>query len=368
LTCLRNFQLKRTGARFSKFALGFTFLVFKKNMAEDTPQQKAASIPVPTAPPEPDLDSLLAATPQFAELFGEPKKESGKNAESTEPTQQVAEAEAAPEVPAAEPIEEPEKVEETPPEPETPEPPKESDSVQKRIDKLTAQRKSAEEKAAALEAEIAGLKAKQAEPRLPAPTASSPLANVGSIPELQKRVDLAFQVKNWAIRHLDGGEIDMGNGQTQLFSGDQVRDMLARSEDIITRHAPTQANYIVARTDFDSQARKTYPKLFQSGTPENAEYLMWLEVFPECQRYPDIALIVGDAITGRQFRAAKGQKPKVNGAQPLAAPNPAAAPRVPQSRAMTSEELTDIARDPSGPALDRFVSQLIEGARAERKK
>jgi hypothetical protein len=339
-------------------------------MAEDKPQQKTASIPVPTTAPEPDLDSLLAATPQFAELFGEPKKESGKEPESTEPTQETA-AEATPvELPVAEPIEEeqPEKAEETPPEPETPEPPKETDSVQKRIDKLTAQRKTAEEKAAALEAEIASLKQKQAEPRLPAPTASSPLANVGSIAELQKRVELAYQVKNWAMRHLDGGEIDMGNGQTQLFNGDQVRDMWARSEEIITRHAPTQAAYIQARSDFDGQARKTYPKLFQPGTPENAEYRMWLEVFPECQRYPDIALIVGDAINGRLARTAKGQKPKVNGAQPLAAPNPAAAPRVPQSRAMTSEELTDIARDPSGPALDRFVSQLIEGARAERKK
>jgi hypothetical protein len=360
---------KRTGARFFFGAWIGKFLVFQ-NMAEDTkPQQKTAPVPVPQQEPEPDLDSLLAATPQFAELFGEPKKESGKDPESTEPTQETA-AEATVELPAAEPIEEeqPEKAEETPSEPE-PEPQKpEHDSVQKRIDKLTAQRKSAEEKAQALESEIASLKAKQAEPRLPAPTPSSPLANVGSIAELQKRVDLAYQVKNWAMRHLDGGEIIMENGQSQLFNGDQVRDMWARSEEIITRHAPTQYAYIQARTDFDSQARKTYPKLFQSGTPENAEYRTWLEVFPECQRYPDIALIIGDAITGRLARAAKGQKPKVNGAQPLAAPNPAAAPRVPQNRAMSSEELTEIARDPSGPALDRYVSQLIEGARTERKK
>jgi hypothetical protein len=356
-------------AHASLNAPGFLFT----DMAEDKPQiQKTATIQVPQAPPEPDLDSLLAATPQFAELFGEPKKESGKEPESTEPTQETAEAEAPPvELPKAEPIEEepPAQPEETPPEPETPEPQKpESDSVQKRIDKLTAQRKSAEEKAAALEAEIASLKTKQAEPRLPAPTPTSPLANVGSIAELQKRVELAYQVKNWAMRHLDGGEIDMGNGQTQLFNGDQVRDMWARSEEIITRHAPTQAAYIQARTDFDSQARKMYPKLFQPGTAENAEYRTWLEVFPECQRYPDIALIIGDALTGRQYRTAKGQKPKVNGSQPLAAPNPAAGPRVPQSRAMTSDELTDIARDSHGPAMDRFVAQLIEGARAERKK
>jgi hypothetical protein len=339
-------------------------------MAEDTPQQKTASIPVPTTAPEPDLDSLLAATPQFAELFGEPKKESGKEPESTEPTQETA-AEAAPvELPVAEPIEEehPEKVEETPPEPETPEPPKETDSVQKRIDKLTAQRKTAEEKAAALEAEIATLKAKQSEPKLPAPSVESPLADVGSMAELSERLNKAYQVKEWAMRHLDGGEIIGQDGKTQFISGDQVREAWARSEAVITRHAPQRAQYLQARNDFDSQARRLYPKLFQLGTPENAEYRTWLEVFPECQRYPDIALIVGDAITGRQFRAAKGQKPKMNGAQPLAAPNPAAAPRVPQSRAMTSEELTDIVRDPSGPALDRFVSQLIEGARAERKK
>src|SRR5262245_57972621 len=117
-------------------------------MAEETttPHQQSPKPVVSTEIPEPDLDKLLAATPEFAELFGEPKKESGTTEPQKEPAQDAVEESPAPEVLPSE---------ETPPEePATEEPveePKEPDAVQKRIDQLTAQRKTAEEKAAKLD-------------------------------------------------------------------------------------------------------------------------------------------------------------------------------------------------------------------------
>src|SRR4029077_12293574 len=118
-----------------------------------TPQPAA----VKTELPEPDLDALLAVTPQFAELFGEGKKESGSTEPTKEPVQDVVEeAEPRVELPEALPVEEEPAV----PEQESTEEPKEPDAVQKRIDQITAQKKSAEEKAAKLEAELTDLQAK----------------------------------------------------------------------------------------------------------------------------------------------------------------------------------------------------------------
>jgi hypothetical protein len=97
----------------------------------------------------------------------------------------------------------------------------------------------------------------------------------------------------------------------------------------------------------------------------------WLTVFPECRKYPDIALIIGDAIMGRKVRLAKAAQKGNGQTPPLATPQPAAAPRVPKSRALSGEELSAIATDSSGKALDRFVDGLIAGgaeARAQRSK
>jgi hypothetical protein len=159
----------------------------------------------------------------------------------------------------------------------------------------------------------------------------------------------------------------MGDGKTDFLSGDQVKGILARAEDMITQHIPAQHNFIQAKREFDTQANKFYPSLFKAGSNEQAEYRSWLTVFPECQRYPDIALIVGDAMVGRTIRLGKakatgGKSVNGNGNNPLATPSPASAPKVPKSRALSGNELQAIATNPDGGALDAFVSSLIENA------
>jgi len=337
-------------------------------MAEEP---KGTQTPPPAEPlPEPDLDDLLSKIPLFKDAFG-PEGQSG----DTKPT---APKEPAPEVPEA-PAEVPDEIqppEELPPEEgEAPEEPKPeiSDSVQKRIDKLTAQRKSAEEKAATLEVELADLKGKFQAPPPVAPTPSSPLAGIETKAQLQERVKLVLRAKSWAIQNLDGGNVDLGEGKTKFLDGPEVKQILANAEEMLSLHVPQRDKYIDAKADFDSQALKSYPSLFKAGSADNQEFVSWLTVFPECRKYPDIALIVGDAIMGRKVRLAKAAQGKGGNGQtpPLATPQPAAAPRVPKSRALSGEELSAIATDPSGKAMDRFVDSLIAGgeeARAQRSK
>jgi hypothetical protein len=301
------------------------------------------------------LDDLLSHIPLFKDAFG-PEGESG----DTKPT---APKEPAPEKAQAAPAEVPDEIrppEELPPEVEEPPPEEEpkqeiSDSVQKRIDKLTAQRKGAEEKAAALEAELTDL----------------PLAGIETKAELQERVKLVLRAKSWAIQNLDGGNIDLGEGKTQWLDGPQVKQILANAEEILSVHVPQRDKYIDAKSDFDSQALRAYPSLFKAGSVDNQEMNSWLKVFPECRKFPDIALIIGDAIMGRKVRLAKSAQKGNGQTPPLATPQPAAAPRVPKSRALSGEELSAIATDPNSKALDRFVDSLIAGgqeARAQRSK
>ena len=338
-------------------------------MAEEP---KGTQTPPPAEPlPEPDLDDLLSKIPLFKDAFG-PEGQSG----DTKPT---APKEPAPEVPAA-PAEVPDEIQpplELPPDegepPPEEEPKQETDAVQKRIDKLTAQRKSAEEKAATLEVELADLKGKFQAPPPVAPTPSSPLAGIETKAQLQERVKLVLRAKSWAIQNLDGGNVDLGEGKTKFLDGPEVKQILANAEEMLSLHVPQRDKYIDAKADFDSQALKSYPSLFKAGSADNQEFVSWLTVFPECRKYPDIALIVGDAIMGRKVRLAKAAQGKGGNGQtpPLATPQPAAAPRVPKSRALSGEELSAIATDPSGKAMDRFVDSLIAGgeeARAQRSK
>jgi hypothetical protein len=345
-------------------------------MAEAATSSQTSTPAAPAHPPEPlpepDLDALLSHIPAFKEVFGTPAESGETKPESTEPTPEAEEATEGldPAIPLEE--ETPEVEAEPEPEPE-PEPKPEPDSVQRRIDKLTAARKTAEEKAAALETELADLKSKYQAPPPLAPTPQSPLAHIETAEQLQRQFELSRTAKSWAIQHLDGGEVDLGDGNTKFLNGDQVKLLLSRAEDMLTSHIPQRQNYLVSKTDFDNQAKKAYPTLFKAGHKDQAEYNSWLTVFPECRRYPDIALIVGDAIVGRNMRlqkAAGAQKGKAavngNGQTPLAVPAPAAQPRVPRTRALSGAELSAIATDPSGSALDAFVSQLIDTAAQSR--
>jgi hypothetical protein len=346
-------------------------------MAEEG--KASQSTPVPQSSPEPDLDALLSkmSIPELKKAFGPPPT-AGSGTDTTEqnsapPTETEEGTAPVPDeigLPPAEPIEEePESApagSEEEPEPEA-EPKFElPESVQKRIDQLTAKRKVAEEQVATLAAENAALKAKAVTAPPVMPTAASPLADIETHEALGQKLALAQQAKSWAIENLEGGNVDMGGGKVEYLDAANVRKLLAKAEELLTLHGPQRARYITDKGQFDAEARRDYPALFKPGTPEHTEYNTWLSVFPECRKYADIALIVGDAIVGRTMRLARRQKGQQKGngqSPPLATPAPSGAPRVAKPRTLSSEELSAIATDPSSKALDKFVDQLIEGGR-----
>jgi len=333
-------------------------------MAEETQTSQVVDQPAETAPVEPDIDNLLETIPSLQGLFGdEPGQPEQKSKEAPPP--EPGASETAPEVEIPEGLKPEEPVAE-------PEPKKEeilSESVQKRIDKLTAQKKTAEERATSLQAELDELKSKFSAPPPILPTAASPLADIETETDLAAKINHIQEAKTWCIQHLDGGEIDDGKGNKQWLDGNAVKSILANAELMLSKHVPERKEFIANKRVFDTEARREYPALFKDGTEANKTFKQWLTVFPECRRYPDIALIIGDALVGQKIRfdrakARNGKGPTAG--QPLAPPAPAASPRVPTNRTPSGQQLAEaFAADPNA-ALNSFVDSLIDGAAAGR--
>ena len=337
-------------------------------MAEEQTSQTIEK-PANAAPVEPNIDNLLPNIPAFKELFTEetPKAVGPEQKDSAAPAPEPGAQET---VPLEDVIPEGLKPEGEKPLEEGKKEESLSESVQKRIDKLTAQRKTAEERAQALESELSELKSKYQAPPPIQPTAADPLADIESKIALETKVKHIQEAKDWCLRHRNGGEVSDGKGGKIWLDEATVTETYANAERMLSVEAPKKAKFLSDKEIYDAEARREYPALFKKGTEPQKIYDQWCTVFPEARRYADLALIVGDALVGQQIRLNRaktrnGHSPSAQ-APPLAPPAPAASPRVPQTNALSGQALRDaFAQDPRA-ALDSFVDSLIDGGAAQR--
>lgn len=311
---------------------------------EANPQQ------VETSTSEASFDSLLAGIPGLDKYFGESSEAPATEEEPASAETPPAETPAVETEPALEAGADEEKEKEGVPV-----------GVQKRIDKLTAQKHEANERAEALQAKITELEGKLSNLAPLAPTPDSPLADVDTVDALDQRLAAAQRVKFWALEHLDGGEVEDGKGSSYMMAGDKVKALLAQSEALLTQHGPNRRQYLQARSNFEQEARAYYPDLYKAGTEYNKVLLTWVKIFPEVRKFPDFQIIIADALAGQKMRLAKkaaNGKPQQQRAVPtLAAPNPSSGTKVSQKSILTKSLLDRMATDRS--ALNEFADFLI---------
>jgi hypothetical protein len=188
------------------------------------------------------------------------------------------------------------------------------EKIQRRIDKLTAARKSAEEKATALAAEAEEAKAKVAEyeaqlneaarPVL-SPTADNPLADVDTQDALDAKIKSAQEVRRWALRNTDGATVKRPDGTEVYLDADQVKDYLIKSDDVLTLHAPARQNWLAQRQPAIEAAKNLFPDIFKKGTPMNTAYQATVKQAPELLRIPQHEYWVALALLGEQTLMAK---------------------------------------------------------------
>ena len=246
----------------------------------------------------------------------------------------------------------------------------------KRVDKLTARAKSAEEQATTLQAELAAARdaLTKAQP-IVVQDASDPLADVTTAEILESRLAAANTVLDnvpdlIAKADMEGEvEVPMGDGSTRKFTKQELQERLRVARQIL-KAEPARRNYLAQRETFQQEARQVYPELFQDDSPARKMMLTTLQAYPGIAKLPNLELIIGDAIRGQALRfqqaEAMAKKAATAKARPAAAApaKPAVAPKVvsPSAAPKTktkADPLEVLKKSGNRDAAENFVASLF---------
>jgi hypothetical protein len=245
----------------------------------------------------------------------------------------------------------------------------------KRVDKLTARAKSAEEQANTLQAELAAARdaLTKAQP-IVLQDAADPLGDVTTADALESRLAAANTVLDnvpdlIAKADMEGEvEVPMGDGSTRKFTKQELQDRLRVARQIL-KAEPARRNYLAQRENFQHEARQVYPELFQEDAPARKMMLTTLQAYPGIAKLPNLELIIGDAIRGQALRFQQAEamakksaatKPKAPAApaKTAVAPkvvSPSAAPKI-KSKA---DPLDQLKKSGNRDAAENFVASLF---------
>jgi hypothetical protein len=246
------------------------------------------------------------------------------------------------------------------------------EKIQRRIDKLTAARKSAEEKATALAAEAEEAKAKVAEyeaqlneaarPVL-SPTADNPLADVDTQDALDAKIKSAQEVRRWALRNTDGATVKKPDGSEVYLDADQIKDYLIKADDVLTLHAPARQQWLAQRQPAVEAAKNLFPDIFRKGTPMHQAFTATVKQAPELLKLPQAEYWVGLALLGEQTlmakqgaEAAKAKAAKKVSSSKEIAKTPTPAQPVSAAKSSTSSKGTKALRALRGDSMDDIES------------
>jgi len=188
------------------------------------------------------------------------------------------------------------------------------DKVQKRIDKLTAQKKAAAEEAATVKGQyeeaqkrLAELEAQVNEAARPVlqPTAENPLADVDTEEALTAKVKSAQEVRRWALKNSDGATVKRPDGSEVYVDSDAVKEYLLKADDVLTIHAPARQQWLAQRQPAVEAAKNLFPDIFKKGTPMHTAFQATVKQAPELLKLPQAEYWVGLALYGEQTLMAK---------------------------------------------------------------
>ena len=188
------------------------------------------------------------------------------------------------------------------------------DKVQKRIDKLTAQKKAAAEEAATVKGQyeeaqkrLAELEAQVNEAARPVlqPTAENPLADVDTSEALDAKIKSAQEVRRWALKNSDGATVKRPDGSEVYVDSDQVKDYLLKADDVLTIHAPARQQWLAQRQPAVEAAKNLFPDIFKKGSPMHTAFQATVKQAPELLKLPQAEYWVGLALYGEQTLMAK---------------------------------------------------------------
>lgn len=184
------------------------------------------------------------------------------------------------------------------------------DKIQRRIDKLTAQKKAAAEEAATVKSQyeeaqkrLAELEAQVNEAARPVlqPSPQNPLANVDTSEALEAKIKSAYDVRKWARDNLDGATVRRPDGTETYVDADAVRNYLNVADDLLQIHAPERKQWIAQREPAIAAANAFFPDILKKGTELNQAYQATIKELPDLLKSPKNEYWIGLALYGEQM-------------------------------------------------------------------
>jgi hypothetical protein len=245
------------------------------------------------------------------------------------------------------------------------------DKVQRRIDRLTAEKHELREERDVIKAELQALR-QQAEAKPPVVTIDpeNPLSSFTDASSLEEQVSRAQGALDWAEDNRDGASVTI-NGEEKYYDADAVKQIKTNAKSLL-RAAPKQQEYLKVREQVLPEAQAVYPDFFKSGTTAKAFLDATLKQYPWITRIPTWELVVGDAFVGQQMRLAKleqqqrklssskATKSPAPAAKVMKTPSPGARPKVSGSEAALRHKAAAVFKSPgNADALADYLEAIV---------
>jgi len=236
--------------------------------------------------------------------------------------------------------------------------------VQKRINKLVAQRKEAAAKAESLERELNDARAKLEELQQAPPVAAvgqsdNPFADIWDEAKLSDEYRKARDLRRWCEDNADGCEV-----AGKEYSSDEIKAIRRKVEDAIDVHIPTRHQFLTTYKQVRPVAESVYPWWKDRSNQTYAEAQQVLRQMPQLAMYPDHQIAIGDFLEGRRIRLEREKVAKAPKAPVKVAPRQPSAPKASPARTDKSASEAKAAkqnfmRTGSSTELARLLQQTI---------
>jgi hypothetical protein len=166
--------------------------------------------------------------------------------------------------------------------------------VQKRLNKLTALRREAEERAKKLEEELESIKRQQATPSKPA--TNNPHAELDTEEKIKAEYDRQRQIRLFCERYPDG--YYEGDTEDKNVSKDEIAKAKVAALRSMEEFLPQQAEYIKKSQEFKNVARKEFPWLDDPTDSRASVVRKFVDAVPEIKKFPDYEIYAAQLAMG----------------------------------------------------------------------
>lgn len=192
--------------------------------------------------------------------------------------------------------------------------------MQKRLDKLTALRREAEERAQKLEQEVADLKRSKAVVRTESP---NPFAQLDSESDIQAEFEKQRKIRLFCERYPDGYYPENGEAVSkESIAKSKVKALLA-----IEEHLPQQMQYLQTRSQAKQIASSEFKWLNDPTDERSAKVKAFVEAVPEIKRFPDYEIYAAHMVNGlTSYQAQKARAKQAPARVPMQPMSTSSAP------------------------------------------